>query len=218
MKHLLDAYCGAGGATAGYQRAGFHVTGVDHVAQPRYCGDEFVQRDAVEFIRDHGREFSALAGSPPCQDHSRMRNATGLEHGTGWLVAETRRAFTATGRPWVIENVPGAPMRPDYILCGCMFGLPGLRRPRWFETSWRGFGMCPPCQHIGPSIAVAGHGTHGREYRAGLRYTQADRERAMGISWMTRDELAQAIPPAFAEFIGKHLIDQVAVHAAPAAS
>lgn len=211
---LLDAFSGAGGATAGYQCAGFHVTGVDINPQPRYCGDDFVQGDAIEFIRDHGREFDAIHASPPCQDHSPLRYATKRLHGTGGLLAEARRELELSGCPWVIENVPGAPMRVDYQLCGCMFLLPGLRRERWFETSWRGFDLRESCQHSGYAITVAGHGMQGREYRAGAGYTQEDRKRAMGIWWMNRDELAQAIPPAYTEFIGVRLMAAVRERAA----
>lgn len=175
---------------------------------PRYPF-EFHQGDALEFIREHGHQFNAIHASPPCQDHSVLRRATGLEHGTGWLLAATRQALESTGAPWVIENVPGSPMRPDFRLCGCIFNLPGLRRPRWFETSWQAFNLIPACTHTGPVVTVAGHGAQGWQYRAGQRQTQADRQSAMGIDWMNRDELAQAIPPAFTEYIGGFLLAAV---------
>jgi DNA (cytosine-5)-methyltransferase 1 len=100
-------------------------------------------------------------------------------------------------------------MRPDFRLCGCQFKLPGLRRERWFETSWRGFEMRPPCSHHGVTVTVSGHGSQGREYRAGIRHTQADRRAAMGIDWMNREELREAIPPAFTEYIGAHLLNHI---------
>lgn len=203
---LLDAYSGAGGATRGYQMAGFHVTGIDHAPQPHYCGDEFILSDAITFIHDHGHEFDAIHASPPCQDHSVLRSATGREHGTAHLLADTRSTLKLIGRPWIIENVIGAPMRPDFRLCGCMFDLPGLRRVRLFETSWNGFSLIPPCYHTGHAITVAGHGAQGNEYRDGMAPTQEERRRAMGIDWMNRDELAQAIPPAFTEYIGGYLM------------
>ena len=219
---LLDVCCCAGGATKGYQQAGFYVVGVDINPQPRYCGDEFHQADALSILRGmrnydqfngeawrRGR-YAAIHASPPCQDHSKARMATGRIHGTGWMLAAFRELLDEIGLPWVIENVPGAPMRPDYKLCGCMFGLPGLRRERWFETSWRGFDLRAPCHHIGEAVTVAGHGAQGRQYARGIRHTQADRIAAMGIDWMNRDELAQAIPPAYTEHVGAQLLDHLA--------
>jgi DNA (cytosine-5)-methyltransferase 1 len=205
---LLDAFCGAGGATKGYQRAGFCVTGVDIVAQPHYCGDAFIQSDAIDYIRRHGHEFDAIHASPPCKAHSKLA----VVHPDTYhpnFIAPTRQALIATGRPWIIENVPGAPLRPDYKLCGCTFKLPGLQRLRWFETSWQKSHTSPPCCHTGPAVTVAGHGTTGWQYRNGIHFTQEDRKRAMGIDWMNRDELAQAIPPVFTELVGTHLMDQV---------
>ena len=107
-------------------------------------------------------------------------------------------------------------MRSDYRLCGCMFGLPGLRRDRWFETSWRGFELRAPCSHQGVAVTVAGHGSDGRLYRDGRTpQTQAQRMMAMGIDWMTsRHELAQAIPPAYTEYIGHQLLDHLKAGAA----
>lgn len=126
------------------------------------------------------------------------------EAGHGWMLAETRRRLIRDwGGPWVIENVPGARMRVDLKLCGCMFGLPGLRRERWFETSWHAFDMRPPCHHTGKAVEVYGGGgaTKGR---------MTDRIAAMGIEWMSRRELNQAIPPAYTEYIG-HMLAKAAL-------
>lgn len=212
---LLDLFCGAGGAAMGYHRAGFDVVGVDIKPQPHYPFD-FLQADALDaladgvpLLDDPRRYPDAIHASPPCQDHSRLRYATQREHGTSYLLEVTREALAATGLPWVIENVPGAPMRPDYRLCGCQFDLPGLRRERWFETSWHGFGLQHPCVHYGETVTVTGHGMQGREYNAGVRHTQDDRKRAMGIDWMNRDELSQAIPPAYTEYIGAQLLQAI---------
>lgn len=212
---LLDLYCGAGGAAMGYHQAGFEVVGVDIEPQPHYPF-AFHQDDALRYLSNLESwvlTFDAVHASPPCKDHSKLRHATGAVHGTGWLLDATRQALQHTGLPWVIENVPGSPMRADYRLCGCMFGLPGLRRERWFETSWHGFELRAPCHHVGETVTVAGHGMQGREYAAGIRHTQDDRQRAMGIDWMNRDELSQAIPPAYTRFIGEQLIQQLAVPA-----
>jgi len=192
----------------GYSRAGFEVVGVDIAPQPHYPF-KFVQADVFEFTSDwdYLTDFDAVHASPPCQDHSPLRHTGGL-HGTGWMLDAIRRRLAAQPAPWVIENVPGATMRPDYKLCGCMLGLPRLRRERWFETSWHGFEMRAPCYHAGRAVTVAGHGAQGSyEFDGEGNYpTQADRRAAMGIGWMNRDELAQAIPPAYTEHIGAQLL------------
>ena len=199
---LLDLFCGAGGASVGYHRVGFDVVGVDIAPQPRYPF-EFVQADAMTFPLDG---FDAIHASPPCQDHSSLRGLHEL-HGTGWLLAATRRRLEGNGQPWVIENVPGAPMRTDFKLCGCMFDLAGLRRERWFETSPQLFDMRSPCHHTERTITVAGHGADGRYYREGGPIpTVEDWRRVMGINWMTQDEMAQAIPPAYTEYVGRQLL------------
>jgi DNA (cytosine-5)-methyltransferase 1 len=204
---LLDLFCGAGGAAMGYHRAGFEVVGVDINPQPNYPF-EFHRCDALDWLDGPlDADWAAIHASPPCQDHSRLASLSGV-HGTGWLLAATRTALTATGIPWIIENVPGAAMRADYRLCGCMFGLPGLRRERWFETSWRGFDLRSPCSHSDQTVTVAGHpgGSSTRDGVSGYGDTAAWR-RAMGIDWMTARELAQAIPPAYTEYIGGQLLE-----------
>src|SRR5687768_6327417 len=129
---LLDLFCGAGGCSKGYQRAGFDVVGVDINPQPRHCGDEFYQADALEVLRllIAGEtwqgyvlaDFAAVHASPPCQLYSTLRNAA-ADRGSGHpdLVAPTRELLEATRLPWVMENVPGAPMAPAIVLCGSMF-------------------------------------------------------------------------------------------------
>ena len=209
---LLDLFCGAGGCSVGYHRAGFDVTGVDVEPQPRYPF-EFHQADALTFPLDG---FDAIHASPPCHDHSDLAVVTGPD-GSGRLLAETRGRLEATAGPWVIENVPRAPMRADFVLCGCMFGLelPGglqLVRKRWFETSWRGFDLRPGCCHSGPAVTVTGH--VGRKWRGGPLITAGDRTAAMGIDWMSQDELAQAIPPAYTEYIGQALLGHLAAERA----
>lgn len=132
---LLDLFCGAGGAARGYQLADFYVTGVDHVPQPRYCGEAFVQADALTYVAEHGREYDAIHASPPCQGYSIMRNLPWLrDREYPLLITPTRDALVATGKPWVLENVMGAHL-PAGWLCGAMFGLP-VYRHRAFETSF----------------------------------------------------------------------------------
>jgi DNA (cytosine-5)-methyltransferase 1 len=212
---LFDAFCGEGGAAMGYHRAGFDVIGVDIWPQPRYPF-EFHQGDALEALATFDlSRFAAIHASPPCHDHVRTFVA---KNGTGALLARTRDALEQAGLPWVIENVPGAPMRADYKLCGCMFGLPKLTRERWFETSWHGFEMRPPCHHPEPSVTAAGTGipSHSWFYGKvdGYEYHRLMRE-AMGIDWMTRAGLVQAIPPAYTEYIGRQLLEHLAAQEAP---
>jgi DNA (cytosine-5)-methyltransferase 1 len=195
---LLDLFCGAGGAGMGYHLAGFEVVGVDIEPQANYPF-EFVQADAMTFPLDG---FDAIHASPPCQAFSNARVIHGVEHPD--LLTPTRPRLQQSGVPWVIENVPGSPMRPDFVLCGSMF--PDLRsangkliRHRWFETSWQGFAMHLACSHEGPTISVFGHGGH-------IYHGAEDWRQVMGIDWMTRDEMAQAIPPAYTEHIGVQLL------------
>lgn len=134
---LLDLFSCAGGAAEGYRRAGFEVTCVDIEPQPRNP-HAFIRADAIEYVLAHGHEYDAVHASPPCQAYTQsalsQRNAGKVYPD---LLEPTRKALIATRRPWIIENVVGAPMRPDFKLCGCQFGLK-LRRERWFETSWHG--------------------------------------------------------------------------------
>jgi DNA (cytosine-5)-methyltransferase 1 len=229
---LLDLFSGAGGAAMGYARAGFEVVGVDVVDQPHYPF-RFIQADALtllgELVQDRPvviydqhdiLPIDAIHASPVCKDHSQLRHTTKRDDGTAWLLGATRDLLKVQRLPWVIENVAGAAMRPDFKLCGCMFGLADdsgrqLYRERWFETSWAAFDLRPPCHHAGRAITVAGHGAQGGwEYVDGVAPTQADRRRAMGIEWMNRDELAQAIPPAMTEYVGTRLLEHLAASGA----
>lgn len=209
---LLDLFCGAGGAAMGYHRAGFEVVGVDIKPQPNYPF-EFIQADALEFVGAFGGLYDAIHASPPCQAYSQstlgQRNA-GKEYVD--LLGPTRKVLEAYRAPWVIENVPNAPMRADVILCGSQFGLP-LVRHRWFEFSERPtFELLAPCSHDRMAITVTGRGTpsyvrKSRE-KAGIARNYQPKEvgEAMGTPWMTRLECSQAIPPAYTEFIGQQLL------------
>lgn len=201
---LLDLFCGGGGAAMGYHRAGFNVVGVDNRPMPRYPF-EFHQADAMTFPLDG---YDVIHASPPCQDHVRAPGPA-AKHGTGWMLAGTRERLTDNGAPWVIENVPGAPMRPDYRICGCMFGLEKLARERWFETSWQGFDLRPPCYHPEPVISVTGTGTPTGTWRVYGSVPVRTFQRIMGCEWMNRAELSQAIPLAYTTFIGEQLLDHL---------
>jgi len=199
----LDLFCCAGGATKGLQRAGFHVTGVDIRPQPRYCGDEFHQADALTFPLD-GYDF--IWASPPCQRYSMATpHARRVNHPD--LLDPTRQRLLRARVPWTIENVPGAPMRADLVLCGCQVGLK-IRRKRYFETSWQAFDLVYACNHEHPVVSVVGHGTPSW-VRAQLGYnpTIMQYREAMGIDWMNRNELSEAIPPAYSEFIGRQALE-----------
>lgn len=204
---ILDLFSGAGGAAEGYHKAGFGVVGVDSRPQLRYPFG-FVQADAMTYPLEG---FDAYHASPPCHDHMRRSMPRQDAHGTAWMLPSTRERLAVAGaRWWILENVPGAPLRVDYKLCGCQFGLWRLGRERWFETSWRGFDMRPPCHHPEPLIECYGGG--GRSISSPrnskgtkAKGTTAERCRAMGIGWMTRRELSQALPPAYTEYLGLEL-------------
>lgn len=200
---LLDLFSGAGGCAVGYNRAGFDVVGVDLREQPSYPFD-FHQGDALEFLALHGHEFDAIHSSPPCQRYMRSGNVDHDKHPD--LLPATRAALDVTGLPYVIENVPGAPMRADLILCGSMFGLE-VRRHRWFEMNWPVPPWTPSCDHSRPITGVYGN-AHGKG-GAAPGMLPGDLEtwsRAMGIDWMSAKEIALAIPPAYCNFIGEHLL------------
>lgn len=201
----LDLFCGAGGAAMGLHRAGFDVVGVDIKRQPRYPFT-FIQGDALAPPVDLGR-FDLIWASPPCQawtDGAAAREANGARYDR---LIEPTRAMLA-GHPFtVIENVMKAPIRPDFVLHGHMFeGLRVIRR-RKFEVSWGGFALVPPLPRgllREGYVSVVGNGTPSGVREMGLPHYRADDLReAMGIDWMSRDELSQAIPPAYSEFIGR---------------
>jgi len=206
MPRLLDLFCGAGGCSVGYARAGFDVVGVDLAPQPRYPFP-FMQGDALEVLRNiEPGDYDAIHASPPCQAYSmaaQSRRNAGVVYPD--LIEPVRVELERIGSPYIIENVPGAPIRADLKLCGCQFGLE-LRRERWFETSWHAFVLMPPHHHDHAVPSVVGHGTPAW-VRAQLGYnpTIADYRASMGIDWMNRNELSQAIPPAYTELIGLQL-------------
>ena len=182
----------------GYYRAGFDVIGVDIDPMPDYPF-EFIQADAMTLPVDV-RQFQAIHASPPCQFFSAMQHIRKNPGEHPDLVAATRKMLDATGLPYVIENVKGAPLASSFILCGSSFGL-NIIRHRLFETKPSLFALIPPCDHS--SVYDPWHGKRdARQFRA-----------AMGIDWMRdagggrrKGTLAQAIPPAYTEYIGKQLI------------
>lgn len=224
---LLDLFCGAGGAAVGYARAGFDVVGVDIRPQPNYPF-EFIEDDALEFLR-YGDwatdDLDAIHASPPCQRYSTATKRNGTQDNHPDLIAETRELLIATGLPYVIENVVGAPLVNPLTVCGSWFRLElddtfRLRRHRLFECSWitepagRYFCRChltPKYQSIldvtggGPTKKERTDGGGGRPYKG----TADQARRIMGIDWMTKAELNEAIPPAYTELIGGQLLAQI---------
>lgn len=200
---LLDLFCREGGAGMGYWLAGFDVVGVDHVKQPRYPFP-FFQADAFEFLHEFGRSFDAIHASPPCQAFSSTQQLHGKEHPD--LITPLRPILRSKHRPYVIENVEGAPLEAPITLCGRMFGL-GTYRHRLFEC--QGFPCIPPREpeHDRP-IAKMGRPPKVGEmmHVVGNFSGVAAGRNAMGMPWATRDGLREAIPPAYTEYIGSELM------------
>lgn len=240
---LLDLFCGEGGAAAGYMRAGWDVFGVDlKPLGHRYPGCGITHADALAFLVRHGHKYDAIHASPPCQGYT-IATAGNPEARAKHkrLIAATRELLILTGRPWVIENVEQArsQMVDPIMLCGRMFGLGALDedgeplvldRHRLFESNV-------------PLVAPT-HPKHGNEQVAGVyggsrrsskpNATPADdryaarherhggyvprskrvQQELLGIDWMTVKGMQESIPPVYAEFIGRQLIEQVARAAA----
>jgi DNA (cytosine-5)-methyltransferase 1 len=213
MPRLLDLFCGAGGAAVGYHRAGFDVVGVDLWPQPNYPF-EFVQGDALTAYALG--EFDAIHASPPCQAFTAYKR-TGI---VGWypdLISETRTRLQDAGVPYVIENVVGAPLEDPLLLCGSMFDL-DVQRHRLFESNVPLEPPVWPCRHKiwapdrypgGRSVERTGKSTG--LVRACVEVGSWDipfavQQAAMGVDWMTLEELSEAVPPAYTQHIGGQLL------------
>ncbi|WP_205124240.1 DNA cytosine methyltransferase [Tsukamurella conjunctivitidis] len=200
---LLDLYCCAGGAAVGYHRAGFDIVGVDIDPQPNYPFT-FVQADALKFLLESHSEFEAYHGSPPCQAFTNAQRIQGNDHPD--FITATRSALKLIGKPYVIENVPGAPLDDPFVLCGAMF--PGLKtyRHRLFESNIPIWTPRHP-EHAVPTTKMGRKPVAGQFMHVVGNFSGVQQAReAMGIDWMTRDELREAIPPAYTEHIGRQLI------------
>lgn len=234
---ILDLYSGTGGATRGYQQAGFRVTGVDIAPMSSFCGDEFLQADALDHLRElitsgEIRRYTAVHASPPCQAGCTLTNGT--NHSRGWgrthvqLVPQTRELLQQTGLPFVIEQPTGhgGLIRTDLRLCMDMFRTgppPWVQRHRDFELS----GLAVP-QPAHPSGAWNRHDGYVRGHRhrlvrsgaeapyvaaygkGGGKATVPEMQHALGIDWTNeRGELTEAIPPAYTRYIGGYLLKTV---------
>jgi DNA (cytosine-5)-methyltransferase 1 len=216
---LLDLFCGAGGCSVGYQRAGFDAVGVDREAHPDYPY-KLIEGDALAVLADIDllADFDAVHASPPCQGYTTMSNrwrgAGGVADSHDNLIAEVRHYLTQWGGAYVIENVPGAKrdMRNPVTLRGGMFGL-GVDRPRLFETNFPV--TIPAHTRVDNPVGVYGKldgrrlftRVDGSEQRAARTLEQG--QAAMGIDWMQWHDLTEAIPPAYTEHIGRQLIEHI---------
>lgn len=195
----------------GYYRAGFDVIGVDINPQKNYPF-EFIQDDALKVGVRYGDWFDVVHASPPCQAFSSMTSCRpGLADSYPDLVAATRELLVESGKPWVIENVPGAPLHDPITLCGQMFDLE-LYRHRLFESNIALVAPEHPA-HVIPT-SRAGHWTPGTIMSVSGHIAPIAKAREiMGIDWTTREELAEAIPPAYTEYVGRQLMATLAVAA-----
>ena len=210
---LLDLYCAAGGAAMGYHRAGFEVVGVDMNRQPHYPF-ELIQADVLSLDAKFISSFDAIHASPPCQIHTRKAANWGrarkhfIKHVD--LIPQTRQMLVESGKPWVMENVIGAPMRCDVMLCGTMFGL-RIAKHRQFECSFRFAYLLPTCDHSNVYNPWSGKGRSAKEHRE-----------AQGTPWIPQcggasrkagvtGDLNNAIPPDYTEWLGGHLMDAIAL-------
>lgn len=222
---LLDLFCCEGGAAMGYHRAGFDVVGIDLERRGHRYPFEFIQADAIAYVLEHGHEYDAIHASPPCQLYSVTHNAHNSKKHPD-LVDPTRDAILSTGKPYIIENVPGAPLIDPITLCGAAFDLTAtdidgtalvLRRHRLFESNvwlWPVECACLIYKDLGYRVAGAyGNGSETPEAakirQGGYTPKPAVRAELLGIDWMTRNGLSQSIPPAYTQYLGEQLIEHL---------
>jgi len=213
---LLDLYCGAGGAAMGYHQAGFdQIIGVDLKPQKNYPFD-FIQADALSYLAVHGGDYDFIHASPPCQGytilgHLALARGVSLAKRYPEIIPDLREALEETDSPYVIENVPRSPLVNPFLLCGVTFGLRVLRH-RAFESSQ--FILAPThSKHRGTIfdrdyVGVYGTGSFtSKDGKSGWSYRSLQEcSEAMGINWMTRREITQAVPPAYTRWIGEQII------------
>jgi len=209
-KRLIDLYCGAGGASRGYHDAGFDVVGVD-IKKQRHYPFTFHQANALTFDMT---DFDVIHASPPCQKYSAcrsMHNCQGRDYPD--LIAVTREKLILSGLPYVIENVKGAPLINPHKLTGLMFGL-RMHRERWFESNLFFFtpelrGRCGQVVGKKGMVSMVGGGDSGRGRVPADHRSKISWQRASGIYWMSAYEMTQAVPPAYTEWIGRQILDQL---------
>lgn len=211
MPRVLDLFCGAGGASMGYVLAGYDVTGVDIKHGRRYPWG-YIRKDVMTLTPEDLQGFDLIHASPPCQTYSatkHLRNAQGKTTSKQDLVEPVRELLIASGVPYVIENVEGAPLIDPVQLCGSAFGL-RVRRHRLFESSMplKGTG----CNHKEQGKPVGIYGSMRDEIPGGghTAKTMDEANHAMGINWMIWGELVEAIPPAYTHYIGQQIMSTYA--------
>lgn len=222
---IIDLCCGAGGASAGYDRAGFKIIGVDLHPQPRYPY-EFVQQDVIEFLdiwwRQRGapwwRDVVAVHASPPCQRWSDATGVSGVREDWPDLISPIRDRLREMDLPYVIENVPRAPLRDPVTLCGTMFPSElAVIRHRAFETNWPLPQPTHPDRHPLVYTRDRRKAHYGKldeatsfvQVTGGGNCSVRRAREAMGIAWMTKAELNEAIPPAYTAYVGWHLRERL---------
>lgn len=214
---ILDLFCGAGGAAKGYHDAGFDVVGVDHRPQPHHKYGEFIQADALELDDDFVRSFDAIHASPPCQKFSSATPVWKKKHHVD-LIPATRELCKRSGKFYVIENVVGSPVHKSIMLCGTMFPPLRVLRHRHFEMNF--LVPQPHCKKPHPKTFWYRSKRKQRKRAVMNQYevfitvagsnARIDNMRdAMGIDWMTKAEIVQAVPPAYTEYIGRYLLAYV---------
>jgi DNA (cytosine-5)-methyltransferase 1 len=200
---LLDLFCGAGGAGMGYHRAGFEVTGVDIEPQPNYPF-EFVRADAMTFPL---AGFDVIHASPPCQAYAESAQDRKRDDNPDLLLPVLER-LGATGKPYVIENIPTAPMPGSVVLCGSTFDLPIVRHRRFWVVP--DLILVPSLCHQGKYARSVDHGPRFAPYAQGSWEARWRAEVLPVVwPWMMLNEAGQAIPPAYTEFIGGQLIESL---------
>ena len=209
---LLDLFCCAGGAGTGYSQAGFEVVGVDINPQPNYPFP-FIQQDALTLDSKFIALFDAIHASPPCQSYSDLAKRNGNADEWPRLVEPVREMLSKTGLPYVIENVEGAPLRNPVILCGTMFKHLRVLRHRLFESNFPikapPHGKHPLVHTLDKRKNHYGKTDENKDYvqvTGGGNCSIVAAREAMGIEWMTKKEINEAIPPAYAEFVGGQLM------------
>ena len=209
---LLDLFCGVGGASAGYAQAGFDVTGIDLKHGKRYPYT-YIKGDVLDYLKDLDflRSFDVIHASPPCQTHSitqHLRNAQGKTTSKLDLIPETRAALIASGKPYIIENVPGSPLINPIQLCGSAFDIK-VRRHRLFESNMRLEGS--KCDHKAQGRPIGVYGSLNDEIpQGGKTATNINEARqAMGIDWGIWTELVEAIPPAYTKYLGLQILRSI---------
>jgi len=202
---LLDLFCCGGGAGYGYEQAGYDVTGVDIEPQPKHRGN-FIQADAIEYLKAHFHEYDVIHASPPCQAYS-MASMQFRKAGKEYvdLIEVTRRELIKTGKPYIIENVPGSPLINPIELCGSMFGMRTYRH-RLFESNIE-LKAPPHPEHTAPNAKMGRKPKDGEFIQYVGHFSGVGLVQEMtGLYWLGGKELAQSIPPQYTKYIGEQLM------------